>query len=61
MAPINSNWFPIAVAASQPPCMVPLYCGGATFDTNEIPIGLRKSSAIVRIKYVPMSRYGVTS
>ena len=41
---------PIAVAANQPPCMRPLYLGGATLETNEMPIGLRKSSAIVSRK-----------
>ena len=41
---------PAAVAANQPPCIRPLYFGGATFETKEIPIGLRKSSAIVSPK-----------
>ncbi len=41
---------PIAVAANQPPIIEPLYFGGATFDTNEIPIGLKNNSAIVNIK-----------
>ena len=41
---------PIAVAANQPPCIKPLYFGGATLETKEMPIGLRKSSAIVMMK-----------
>ncbi len=40
----------MAVAANQPPCIRPLYLGGATRETNEMPIGLRKSSAIVTRK-----------
>src|SRR4030042_1237835 len=40
---------PTAVAANQPPCIEPLYLGGATRETNEMPIGLRKSAAIVSI------------
>ena len=40
----------MAVAANQPPCIKPLYFGGATRETSEIPIGLRKSSAIVSRK-----------
>ena len=41
---------PIAVAASQPPCIIPLYCGGATLATNDRPIGLSSSSAMVSVK-----------
>ena len=40
----------MAVAANQTPCMSPLYLGGATLDTNEMPMGLRKSSAMVTRK-----------
>lgn|SRR5690554_297666 len=52
---------PIAVAASQPPCISPLYCGGDTFETNDNPIGLRNNSATVRPKYVPINHPGDTS
>ena len=43
----KTRLMPIAVAANQQPCMRPLYLGGETRDTKEIPMGLRKSSAIV--------------
>ena len=42
--------FPIAVAPNQPPCACPLYCGGATLETKEMPIGLRNNSAMVSVK-----------
>jgi len=45
--PINSNLFPTAVARSHPPCIRPWNLEGATFDTNDNPIGLRNSSATV--------------
>src|SRR5664279_4532318 len=48
--PTNSSLFPTAVASSQPPCMSPWKRDGATFDTNDRPIGLKKSSAIVSIR-----------
>ena len=48
--PTATNMLPIAVATNQPPIIKPLSFGGATFDTNEIPIGESKSSANVRIK-----------
>ena len=41
---------PIAVATNQPPIIIPLYLGGATLDTNEIPMGESKSSAMVSTK-----------
>jgi len=41
---------PMDVAASQPHCIRPLYLGGDTFETNEIPIGLKNNSAMVNIK-----------
>ena len=45
-----TSWFPIAVAPNQRPIIKPAYFGGATFDTNEIPIGERRSSANVRMR-----------
>ena len=33
----------MAVAPSHPPCLKPWYCGGATFDTNDMPSGLMYS------------------
>ena len=45
-----TSWRPMAVAANQAPYIRPLYFGGATRETSEIPIGLRNSSAIVRRK-----------
>ena len=59
MAPINNNELPTAVAPNQAPCIIPWYLGGATFDTNEIPRGLINSSAMVSIRYVPISKNGV--
>ena len=47
---------PMAVATNHPPIIIPLYFGGATFDTNEIPIGESRSSANVKIRYVPISQ-----
>ena len=41
---------PTAVATNQPPIIIPLYLGGATFETNEMPIGDKSSSAKVRMK-----------
>ena len=41
---------PTAVAASHPPCIKPAYCGGATLETNDNPIGLKNSSASVSTK-----------
>ena len=58
--PTTSNLLPTAVASSQPPCIRPWKRGGATFETNDRPIGLRKSSAIVRIRYELISQYGIT-
>jgi hypothetical protein len=48
--PINKNLLPTAVANNQPPCINPWKRGGATFETNESPIGLRNNSAIVRTR-----------
>jgi hypothetical protein len=48
--PTATSMLPIAVATNQPPIIRPLSFGGATFDTNEIPIGERSNSANVRIK-----------
>ena len=42
--PTTTSWLPIAVATNHPPIIMPLYLGGATFDTNEIPIGESNSS-----------------
>ena len=50
IVPITSNWLPNAVAHNQPPCISPLKRGGATFETKEIPIGLKNSSEIVSEK-----------
>ena len=58
--PMNSNELPIAVAASQPPCINPCRCGGATFDTKDNPRGEIKSSATVSMKYKPTITHGVT-
>ena len=40
---------------------MPLYFGGATFVTNEMPIGLNNNSANVKTKYVLMSQFGDTN
>ena len=45
--PTLTRKFPTAVATNHPPIIIPLYFGGATFDTNEMPIGERRSSAKV--------------
>src|SRR5664280_653128 len=45
--PTKRSLFPTAVARSHPPCISPWKREGATFDTNDSPIGLRKSSATV--------------
>ena len=54
--PTETRRLPIAVATNQQPIIIPLYFGGATLDTNEIPIGESRSSANVRIRYVMMSQ-----
>ena len=46
--PTATRKLPMAVATNQPPIIIPLYFGGATFDTNEMPIGESSSSAKVR-------------
>ena len=54
--PMATRKLPMAVATNQPPIIIPLYFGGATFETNEIPIGESRSSANVKIRYVPISQ-----
>lgn len=51
----------MAVAPNQHPIIAPLYLGGATLDTNDMPMGERRSSANVSTRYVPMRRLGLTS
>ena len=51
---------PTAVATNHPPIIIPLYLGGATFDTNEMPIGDNSNSANVRMKYVEISQFSDT-
>ena len=46
----DTGEFPTAVAANQHPIMAPLYFGGATLDTNDMPIGESRSSAKVRTR-----------
>ena len=46
---------------NQQPIIMPLYFGGATFVTNEMPIGLNNNSANVNTKYVLMSQFGDTN
>lgn len=58
--PTNNIEFPIAVAASQQPCINPCIFGGATFETNARPRGDMKSSATVKIKYKTIITIGVT-
>ena len=57
---IETKKLPKAVATNQPPIMVPLSLGGATFDTNEMPIGESNNSPNVNTKYVLMSQLGDT-
>ena len=45
--PTDTSVLPIAVATNQPPIIKPFNFGGATFDTNEIPIGESNNSANV--------------
>ena len=47
---IDTSMLPAAVATNQPPIMVPLSLGGATFDTNEMPMGESNSSPKVRMR-----------
>ena len=49
-AGIATRKLPMAVATNQPPIIIPLYLGGATFDTNEMPIGESSNSAKVNIR-----------
>src|ERR1035437_7839159 len=58
--PTKSSLFPTAAARSQPPCISPWKRAGATFDTNDKPIGLRNSSAIVSTRQILMSQYDET-
>lgn len=48
--PTAVSMLPIAVATNQPPIIIPLYWGGATFETNDIPIGESSSSPNVSTK-----------
>ena len=48
--PTATSMLPIAVATNHPPIIKPFNFGGATFDTNEIPIGESNNSANVRIR-----------
>ena len=48
--PTATSILPNAVATNQQPIIIPLYLGGATFDTNEIPMGESNSSAMVSTK-----------
>lgn len=50
MPGIITNWLPKAVAPNQRPIIKPAYLGGATFVTNEIPIGESNNSAKVRMR-----------
>ena len=54
--PTETRRLPMAVATNQHPIIIPLYFGGATFETKEIPIGESRSSAKVRMRYVTMSQ-----
>ena len=45
-----TNWLPMAVAPNHRPIIRPAYFGGATLDTNEIPIGESSNSANVRMR-----------
>src|SRR5574344_173994 len=51
----------MAVAANQKPIIIPLYLGGATLDTKDIPIGESSSAANVRTKYVDIKLVGATN
>ena len=42
--PTLTSMLPKAVATNHPPIIIPLYFGGATFETNEMPIGESSSS-----------------
>lgn len=48
--PTLTSMLPMAVATNHPPIIIPLSFGGATFETNEIPIGLRSNSANVNTR-----------
>ena len=54
--PTATNMLPIAVATNQPPIIKPLSLGGATFDTNEIPMGESNNSANVSTRYVKINQ-----
>ena len=60
-AGIDTRKLPSAVATNQPPIIIPLYFGGATFVTNEIPIGESNNSANVSTRYVEINQFGDTS
>ena len=59
-AGIATRKLPMAVATNQPPIIIPAYLGGATFVTNEIPMGERRSSANVSTRYVEINQLGDT-
>ena len=59
-AGIATRKLPRAVATNHPPIIIPAYLGGATFVTNEIPMGDRRSSAKVRMRYVEINQLGDT-
>ena len=48
--PTETRMLPKAVATNQPPIIRPLYLGGATFETKEIPIGESSNPAKVKIR-----------
>ena len=48
--PTSTNWLPMAVETNHPPIIMPLYLGGATFDTNDMPIGESNNSPKVRMR-----------
>ena len=50
----------MAVAPNQPPIISPFIFGGETLETKQRPIGLKCSSAIVKVKYVPINQYADT-
>ena len=45
-----TSLLPRAVATNHPPIIMPLYFGGATFVTNEMPMGDSSNSAKVRMR-----------
>ena len=49
---------PIEVDKNQPPINSAVNRAGASFETNERPIGLKNISLIVKTKYVPHNQTG---